>query len=400
LIRRSLSKTLVAGLLLLSLGALAWLVYGRLSSPLGESSGRSADDQAVPVEVAPIERRPIEWRRTFTGTLEAHAEFVVAPKVGGRIEQVTVDLGDTVTRGQVVAELDNAEFVQAVEQARAGLAVAEANLAEARNLLKIARRELHRIDQLSARGVSSESQRDVAMADQLAKQAHVEVTKAEVAKAEAELETARIRLGYTQVTAGWRGGTEQRLVAERYLDEGETVSANAALLRIVELDPITAVVFVTERDYGRLKPGQSATLTTDAWPNETFDGRIHRIAPVFRESVRQARVELKVANPKLRLKPGMFIRATVLFQRVADSLVIPEQALTRRAQQEGVFVVAPDGRSVVWREVRTGIRQDGRIQVFGEGLQGRVVVLGQQLLDDGSAVIIAQGQDAAGPPTP
>ncbi|NIR30343.1 MAG: HlyD family efflux transporter periplasmic adaptor subunit, partial [Gammaproteobacteria bacterium] len=70
----------------------------------------------------------------------------------------------------------------------------------------------------------------------------------------------------------------------------------------VELDPITAVFYVTERDYARLKPGQEAALSTDAYPGESFSGRIVRIAPVFRESTRQARVELRVANPDLRLK--------------------------------------------------------------------------------------------------
>ena len=158
------------------------------------------------------------------------------------------------------------------------------------------------------------------------------------------------------------------------------------------------MVYVTERDYGRLERGQSALLSTDAWPDERFQGRIQRIAPVFRESVRQARVELRVDNPKQRLKPGMFVRAEVVFERVAETLVVPEAALTRREQRDGVFVVRPDGQAVDWREVRLGIRQDGRVQVFGEGLQGRVVVLGQQLLDQGSAIAIAQGPAAAPAP--
>ena len=102
-------------------------------------------------------------------------------------------------------------------------------------------------------------------------------------RAEASLETANIRLGYTRITAGWSGGDDQRVVAERYVDEGETVSANTPLLRIVELDPITGVIFVTERDYARLQPGQEVLLlTTDAYPGEDFQGRIERIAPVFR----------------------------------------------------------------------------------------------------------------------
>ena len=387
------TKLVASGLLLLGLVGLGWQLFERLASDI-EGPKRGDDRGPVPVEVVAIERGPIEWRRALTGTLEALAEFVVAPKVGGRIEQLDLDLGDTVTRDQLVARLDNAEFVQAVEQARADLAVAEANLAEAQSLLQIAQRELDRIDRLRERGLSSESQTDVAMADLLAKQAHVKVTKAQLTRAEAALETARIRVGYTQVTAGWRGGNQQRLVAERYLDEGETVAANAALLRIVELDPITAVVFVTERDYGRLALGQEALLSTDAWPGELFRGRIQRIAPVFRENVRQARIELRVENPEQRLKPGMFVRAEVVFQRVAEAVIVPEAALARRAGREGIFLVRPGGEAVDWREVETGIRQDGRVQLFGEGLQGRVVVLGQQLLEQGSVIRIVTGQDA------
>lgn len=376
-------------------GAVAWLVHARLQELAGERA-RGAEPRTVPVEVAPIERRPVELRRTFTGSLEARAEFVVAPKVGGRIERLSVDLADTVDRGQVVARLDNAEYVQAVTQAEADLAVAQANLAEATSQLEIARRELARVTRLRERGVSSESQLDVARADQLAKQAHVEVTRAQVTRARAELATARIRLGYTEVTAGWHGGGDQRVVAERYVDEGETVSANAPLLRIVELDPITAVFFVTEQDYARLRPGQRALLTTDAYAGESFPGRIARIAPVFRENTRQARVELEVPNAELRLKPGMFVRATVVMKRVPKTTVVPRRAMVTRDGAPGVFVVAPDGQSVVWRPVEVGIRQGNRVQVIGEGLEGQVVVLGQQLLDDGTRISVANTGEEPG----
>ena len=84
--------------------------------------------------------------------------------------------------------------------------------------------------------------------------------------------------------------------------------------------------FVTERDYARLQTGQVASLTTDAFASETFSGTIQRIAPVFRESTRQARVELRVDNLELRLKPGMFVRATVILDRVEDAVIVPEQA--------------------------------------------------------------------------
>jgi RND family efflux transporter MFP subunit len=376
---------------------LGWQIIDKLLHREAHSNNDSAGERSVPVEVAAIEQGAIELRRTFTGTLDARAEFVVAPKIGGLVEEINVDIADSVARGQVVARLDNAEYLSAVTQAEADLAVAQANLGEARSQLTIAERELRRLDKLRERGVSSESQLDLAKADQLAKQAHVEVSLAQVTRTRAALETARIRLGYTEVSAGWTGGGERRLVAERYLDEGETVSANAPLLRIVELDSLIAVFFVTERDYALLHTGQHADVVTDSYPGEVFPGEIERIAPVFRSSTRQARVEVRVDNPQLRLKPGMFARITLVLDRVPEALIVPEQALVTREGHSGLFVVADDGGSVVWREVTVGIREGERVQVNADKLAGRVVILGQQLLQDGSRIAIAGAAQAVAP---
>jgi RND family efflux transporter MFP subunit len=392
------SKRFVLTLLVIGAAvAVGWVLWGRLQERPGMRSG-SRGQKAVPVEVAPIQRGPIALQRTFSGELEALAEFVVAPKVNGRVERVLVNIADTVKRGQVVAELDNDEYVQAVAQAQADLVVARANLAQAESALDIARREYERTASLLERGIASDSEFDAASQDQLAKQAQLKVAAAQVTKAGSALQTANIRLGYTQVTAGWSGGNEYRVVAERYVDEGQTVGANAPLLSIVELDPIVGVVFVTERDYALLKPGQSVTLTTDAYPGEEYTGRIDRIAPVFRKSSRQARIEMTIENPQHRLKPGMFIRASVVLIRKPDALIVPEQALTVRDDRSGIFIVSQDGQTVLWREVKVGIREGDRVQVEGEGLSGRVVTLGQQLVKDGSPITIPaqQGNAAAG----
>lgn len=372
-------------------GVAAWFGQSQLQGLPNQAARGGDKDRPVPVEVAAVQRGPIERRRTFTGTLEARAEFVVAPKVSGRIEEMGVDLADTVTRGQVVAKLDDDEFVQSVAQVRADWQVAQANLVEAKSLLEIAERELERMENLRKRGVASASQRDAAKADQLAKQAHVEVTKAQLARAEAALEAARIRLGYTVIAADWHGGGETRVVAERYVDEGETVQANAPLLRIVELDPITGVFFVTERDYALLEADQLAALRTDAYPGETFEGRIARISPVFRESTRQARVEVWLDNSGLRLKPGMFVRATVVLDRVEETTIVPEQALVRRGGNDGVFVLDAESKTVRWRPVEVGIQQGSKVQVNGDDLGTHVVILGQQLLDDGAAIAVEGG---------
>lgn len=370
-------------------GVLFFLVLNLSCTQQDEQKKRSKASRAAPVEVVAIERGSITLFRVFNGTLEAQAEFVVAPKIGGRVERLAVNLADTVTRGQVVAELDNDEYIQAVALAKADLAVAAANLEEATSALKIANREFERVKTLKKRGVASDTQLDGIMAELAAKQAQQEVAKAHVTRAEALLETANIKLGYTKVKAEWHGGDDQRLVAQRYIDEGHTVSANASLLLIVELSPITGIIFVTEKDYARLHTGQTAELITDAYPGETFTGRIDRISPVFRKETRQARVELTIENPALRLKPGMFIRTTVKLDSLADATIMPEAALTKRDDKDGVFLVNEEKMIVSWHPVQVGIREDNRVQVEGEGLVGRVVSLGHQLIDEGSAIIIS-----------
>jgi RND family efflux transporter MFP subunit len=372
---------------------IAIVVYLQLGD--GEpSTKRDKKTRAIPVEVGPIRQGPIALRRNFTGTLEASAEFTVSPKIDGRIDELMVDLGDLIRKDEVVAVLDSAEYQQSVAQADADLAVAVANLAEARSQLTISERELNRLESLSKKGVSSASQVDTARAQQLARAAHVQVSRAQVTRAESALETARIRLAYTQVRAAWHGGQDTRVVAERFLDEGETVTANEPLIRIVDLDPVIAVFFVTERDYAMLELQQQVELLTDVYPDEVFYGKVSRIAPVFDEGTRQARVEVSVDNHDSRLKAGMYVRARVVLKTVELTTVIPQQAVTTRDGIKGVFVLSGDNEQVTWKPVKTGIREGNLIQVTGEGLNGKVVTLGQQLLDDGSMVSVQSGQQS------
>lgn len=367
--------------------ALGLAIRGKLAEQAAAAgAGGPGGGGPVAVEVAPIARGEIALLRTFSGALEATAEFEVAPKLSGRIRELTVDLADPVRRGQVVARLDDAEYVQAVQQATAELEVARANETEAESALEIARRSMARIVSLQERGVSSESQLDTSRAEQLAAEARLAVSRAQIARNEAALETARIRRSYTEVTADWTGGDDERVVAWRQVDEGDTASANQPLMTIVEIDPILATFHVPERDYASLRPEQPVTLTTQAFPAERFEGRIARIAPVFREVNRQARVEVSVPNGDGRLKPGMFVRVTVELERDERALIVPAAALTSRDDQDGLFVVSEDGTRALWRPVEVGIEQEARVSVRGEGLVGNVVTLGQQLLDDGSPI--------------
>ena len=393
---QTLTRLVLALVLLGGASWIGWLIWERLEQTPETASQTKREKRPAPVEVAPIRIGRIERQRTISGTLESPSDFMVAPKISGRIQRLAVNIGDEVTRGDTVCWLEDDELQQALAQAEAELTVARAYRSEADKGLEIATRGLDRVEALRGRGIASDVQHDQAIAEKLAKEAAVAVATAQEARAAAAVETARIRIGYAKVVATWTRGDDKRIVAARMVDEGDTVAANTPLLRIVELDPILGVIQVTERDYAFLETAPPVELRTDAFPGETFRGRLERVSPVFDQNTRQARVELKIPNADLRLRPGMFIRATIVLAAEDGATIVPASALTERGDETGVFVVEEGARTVRWRPVRLGIRQGDDVQVRGEGLVGRVVTLGQQLVKDGSAVFIPEELRGAG----
>lgn len=385
---KTVSKTVM---LVVVIGGLVWLgiaLMQRLNEPEQVGQKRAVSDKPIPVEVQEVRKGLIEQLQLFSGSLEAPARVMVSPKVSGRITKLLVDISDEVTRGQVVAELDNDEYQQAVAQADAGVAVAQAKLTEAESRLKITKRELERLETLSKRGIASDAQLDEARGNLLRSDAAVQVAKAQLLRDQSSLATAKIRLNYTRVTADWTDGDAKRVLAERMVEVGDTVAANTPLVSVVELNPIQAVITVTEVDYRFLKVDQRVSLRTDAYPGETFEGRISRLAPVFDEASRQARVELIIKNEDQRLKPGMFVRVAIILDRDEQATIIPDAALTTRDDKLGLFLVSPDGKTVKWQPVEVGIRSEENVQIISPPITGHVVTLGQQMIEDGSKIII------------
>ena len=348
--------------------------------------GRSAG--SVAVETKPIRKGVIRDIVVFTGSLEPKAQFIVAPKVAGWLKKLLVDVGDTVGRNQVIAVLDDEEFAQDVEQARAELQVAKANAANFGTDLDIAMREYERAKALREKQIASAAELDASEAAFNASQTRHKVSLAQLAQKEAALKTAEVRLSYTQVQAFWEEGDQARVVGERFVDEGALLQVNQSIVSILENDPLTAVVHVIERDYPKVKVGQDAVVTTDAYPEEAFTGVIVRIAPLLKESSRQARVEVEVPNPDRLLKPGMFVRTQVEFDRHENATLIPFPALVRRNGKEGVFIADPEKLKVRFVPVTTGIIDGELVEIAQPEISGLVVTLGNHLLEDGSDITL------------
>ena len=377
--------------LLILFAGLGWMTYRALqpsASPSG--GGRPAGSPVVAVQVASTERGMVRDIRTFSGTLTPRAQFDVAPKISGRVEKVFVDVGDPVVRGQVVAQLEDAEFSQQVEQARAELAVARANLEEARSELDVAEKEFVRIEALRGQKVASEAELDLSRSRYLAQQARLRVAMAQVEHRQAAMRAAEVRLSYARIEAFWpeNGTPPPRIVGERFVDEGATLSANTPMISVLDISAVRAIFHVTERDYARIRVGQQALVAVDALPGHSFEGHVARIAPVFREASRQAQVELELPNPEELMKPGMFVGARLELARAENAVLVPSAALIRRDGRPGLFLIQDDDTARLVA-VRVGISEEDMSQILEpEDLSGNVVTLGQHLLEDGSTVRI------------
>ncbi|MBN2199152.1 MAG: efflux RND transporter periplasmic adaptor subunit [Candidatus Aminicenantes bacterium] len=352
---------------------------------------------AVAVEVAPVETGSLRDLGQFTGTLVPKSQITVAPKISGRLNRLLVDIGDAVGRGQLVAVLEDEEYQQQLLQAEADIRVARANLEEAESSLETALRDLERAKTLHEKGIQSDSQLDAVAAQYEAQEARNKVAAAQLANKEAALETARVRLSYARITATWERGSDTRYVGERFVDEGALLSPNTPLLSIIELHPLTAVVFVTEKDYFRLKLNQKTSITTSAFPGRTFEGRVVRIAPLLKEASRQARVEIEIQNPEKLLKPGMFINTQVEFSRREKATIVPFNALVNRNGHQGVFVVDIQENKALFTPVKIGIVEGERAEILEPALpRAQVVTLGHHLLEDGANILLPHRESPAG----
>jgi RND family efflux transporter MFP subunit len=382
-------KSLITFIVLAGLGLLGWQAYQKMSVSR-QGVDRQRRNAPVAVEVMPVKIATIREVGSFTGTLYPLSSFVLAPKIAGRLEKIMVHIGDTVKSGQLVAVLDDDEYRQQVSQAQAELEVAQAMLQERKSTLENARREYERTVELRKKKIASESQLDAADSEFLTHQAELKVATAQVSQKEAALNMANVRLSYAQIQVPANHTTGDRVVGERFVDEGAMLAPNTPIVSILDIGKLIAAIYVIERDYPKIRPGLEAMISTDAFPGRTFTGNVIRIAPLLKEESREARVEIEIPNPLTLLKPGMFVRVQIQFEQHENATVIPTAALVKRNGTQGVFLADLAEKKARFVPVTVGIISTGQAEVLDPPLSGAVVTLGHHLLEDGAAIILPE----------
>ena len=388
-------KCLVTIIILAGLGFLGWQIYQKASA---SRKGFKRDRRNVPVavEVVPVKKTSIREVGSLTGSLKPLSEFILAPKIAGRLEKILVNIGDTIKGGQLVAVLDDDEYRQQVLQAKAELEVAKANLQERKSTIENAKREYARTVTLRKKKIASESQLDAAESEFKTQQAKLKVATAQVSQKEAALKITNVRLSYARIKLTENNTTGYRVVGERFVDEGAMLAPNTPIVSILNIEKLIAAIHVIERDYSKIQPGLEAVISTDAFPGRTFTGKVIRIAPILKETSREARVEVEIPNAQKLLKPGMFVRVQIQFDEHENANVVPVAALVKRNGTQGIFLADLKEQKARFVPVTIGIVNGVQAEVLNPPITGAVVTLGHHLLEDGSSIVLPAEKPAGG----
>lgn len=374
-----------------------------------EGSG-AASEKPVAARVVTVEVKEIRRNVESVGSLFPYEEVTVSSEVEGKVEQVLVDVGDSVVKGQAIVKVAPLELQLSLEQQKAAMQQARARLGlpdggediedvnQAAEVKKAAadlndvEQKYRRakalfdegllprqdLDEAEARYKSARATHDLAVQQ-------VENLRAQLAQYRASVALAQKKLTDSVITAPFGGQIKDRTVAP-----GQYLRVQTPVVVIVNADPLRVRLGVPEKMAGWVKVGHPVTITVEAYPDRTFTGRLWRISPAVDQQNRSFEAEALIDNHERLLKPGFFVKARIPSDQVERALVVPEEALLYAYGVYKVFTV--EGDVTHEAEVRLGDRSNGEVEII-EGLKegGRVAipVKGQEL-KEGARIEVVQ----------
>jgi membrane fusion protein (multidrug efflux system) len=332
------------------------------------ASARPGPPAAFPmaVETARVEASELAVDATAVGSLGSNESVVLRPEIAGRIAAINFKDGVAVSKGALLVELDAATQAAEFDQAKAGLALAQANY--------------QRTQDLFAKKFISGQALDNS-------QAALKVQDAALALAQAKLDKTRIRAPFSGV------------VGIRNVSVGDYVKEGQELVNIEDIATLKVDFRLPESYLPQLSPGQQLELSSDALPGLVFTAVLEAINPLVEASGRAISLRARLSNSERRLRPGMFVRVRLIFEKRDNVLLIPEQALVPDSKAPYVFRVVDGQAQRV--AIKTGLRRNAQVEVV-EGLSAgdEVVTAGQLKLRDGAPVRAVGGAAPTAAPTP
>ena len=382
---------------------------GRVNAKVDGASDR---EKAVTVTAFRVESKPVRRTVEAVGSLFAYDEVVVSSEVDGRAEQVLVDVGDYVTKGQTLVEVLPIEFRLAAEQQEAVVEQAKAKLGligddtevkdpaqtaavrKAAADLANAQQKFRRSKSLEERGIvprqtfeedelafkAAEAAYDLALQD-------VRNLEAALQQERATRDLANKKLRDTRIVAPFSG-----YIKERDVTVGQYLKVQTPVMAIVNADPVRVRLKVPEKMAAWVTVGQFVTLSVEAFPERAFTGKIWRINPSVDPQTRTFDAEALIENHEGLLKPGFFVKASIPSRKVDAVLLIPQKALSYAYGIYKIYMLT-ENKKLKEREVRVGDRIGEDVEVISGAGDGDRIALpaeGQELaMRDGAPVKIA-----------
>jgi len=346
-----------------------------------KSKQETGETTTVPVKISKVQRGNITESYSFTGNIQPWKEVNIVPDLPGKVARIYVEVGDRVEQGQILAELDTRTAKLQLEQAEAGLAVAQANFHSAS-------RDWERMQNLHKKGTLSPQQYEKA---QLA----YEAAKAQLQQAKAALNLAKHQLEVSIMKAPFNG-----IITGKNINEGEYINPamggmrpqGSSVVTLMDLSKVKIEVHVSERDVGKIHIGQKANITVDAYPGRRFHGEVSNINPAADPMTRSFAVEITVANPEMKLRAGMFARVEIVTAERKNVLLIPVDGILSKGSKSYAFVV--ENGKARKRPLQLGLQEGSMVQVVSGLQEGeKIITIGKEMVKDGTEVAIQGGEN-------
>lgn len=318
--------------------------------------------------------------------VDARDRVRLLPRVTGRLLSLSVKQGDSVKKGETVAQLEHEQQNALILSATAQAASARADSEKARAELLNAQTELDRYGRLLKEGFSTQQQYDAVKTEQASAEASYKAALARERQYEAEEKRVKSEKNDYIIRAPIDG-----VVLNDYsLTHGAMISPSSPILDIADTRTLKATLRVPELKIFSVAVGMPVTLTFDALPGESFGGSVTRIDQYVDPDTRTSSVEIAIDNEKQaggRLRPGMFGQAAIVEKEYTNALTLPEGALHQ--SEDGSYVYAVENGKASLRKVKTGIAENGRVQIL-EGVKAgdEIITLGGNNLHEGETVTV------------
>lgn len=342
--------------IILTLIALPFVFYGCSGNSNAQVKNEKEEEAGIPVETAQVTQGSVTATYTGSTSLEADGEALVVAKVGGVVEKIFVEEGDSVRVGQVLAKLDDEQY----------------------------KLELNQAESILER-LSNDYERNLSLfKNKIVSKESYEKTKSEYDTQKATCDLAQLRLNYTEIKAPING-----IVSQRLIKVGNMVKLEQPTFQITDFDPLLAVLHVPEREMSKLQIGFPANLTADALSDSEFKGKILRISPIVDAGTGTFKVTVGIRDKTRRLKPGMFTRVKIVYDSHENTLLVPKDAVLTEDSEAWAFLVS-DG-AVTKTEVSVGYSNSTHVEILsGLSLGDTIVTTGLGSLKDGSKVKVVE----------